>query len=109
MPKRRRTREQPGGEQRNVEQEVETDRSADELRQIRRHRDRLGLQTDDAGEAGTRARQTSGRFIPVAMPSLALIDWISIAMRFAISTTQRSRYPNFAPAATLVAKLPGST
>ena len=38
-----------------------------------------------------RSRQTSGRFRPVAMPSLALIDWITIAIRFAASTTQSSR------------------
>jgi hypothetical protein len=40
---------------------------------------------------GQRSRQTSGRFFPVATPSLALIAWISIAIRFAISTTQRRR------------------
>ena len=33
--------------------------------------------------AAKRSRQTSGRFLPVAMPSLALIDWISIAIRLA--------------------------
>jgi hypothetical protein len=37
-----------------------------------------------------RSRQSSGRFIPVATPSFALIDWMSIAIRFAIRTTQRS-------------------
>ena len=39
---------------------------------------------------GNRSRQTSGRFRPVAMPSLALIDWMSMAIRFADSTTHRS-------------------
>ncbi len=38
-----------------------------------------------------RSRQTSGRFMPVAMPSLALSVWISIAIRFETTTTQRSR------------------
>ena len=37
-----------------------------------------------------RSRQTSGRLRPVAMPSLALSDWISMAIRLAASTTQSS-------------------
>ena len=57
---------------------------------------------------GSWSRQTSGRLRPVAMPSLALIDWISIAIRFAARTTQSSVYPNCEPPAMLVAKLPGS-
>ena len=40
---------------------------------------------------GKRSRQTSGRFRPVAIPSFALIDWMSIAIRFAPSTTHSSR------------------
>ena len=40
---------------------------------------------------GNRSRQISGRFLPVAIPSFALIDWMSIAIRFALSTTQSSR------------------
>jgi hypothetical protein len=36
-------------------------------------------------------RHTSGRFIPVAMPSFALIDWISIAIRFEARITHSSR------------------
>ena len=39
---------------------------------------------------GKRSRHTSGRLRPVAMPSLALIDWMSIAIRLAASTTHRS-------------------
>ena len=54
------------------------------------------------------SRQSSGRFLPVAIPSLADCVWISIAIRFAATTTQSSRYPNWAPALMLVAKLPGS-
>src|SRR6202171_1166000 len=54
-------------------------------------------------------RQTSARLSPVAMPSFALMDWTSIAMRLAARTTHSSMYPYFAPPATLVAKFPGST
>ena len=39
---------------------------------------------------GSRSRQTSGRLRPVAMPSLALSDWMSMAIRLAASTTQSS-------------------
>ncbi len=38
-----------------------------------------------------RSRQTSGRFLRVAIPSLALIAWMSIAVRFAARTTQSRR------------------
>jgi hypothetical protein len=37
---------------------------------------------------GSRSRHISGRDMPVAMPSLADIDWMSMAIRFAVSTTQ---------------------
>jgi len=37
-----------------------------------------------------RSRHTSGRLLPVAIPSFALMDWTTIAMRFAMSTTHRS-------------------
>ena len=40
---------------------------------------------------GKRSRQTSGRFCPVAIPSFALIDWTSIAIRLAATITQSSR------------------
>jgi hypothetical protein len=40
---------------------------------------------------------------------LADIDWMSIAIRFEVRMTHKSKYPNCAPAAMLVAKLPGST
>ena len=49
------------------------------------------IQSRNVTVRGKRSRQTSGRFMPVAIPSLALIDWISIAIRFAARTTQRSR------------------
>ncbi len=39
---------------------------------------------------GNFRRQTSARFIPVAMPSLALMDCTSIAIKFAARTTHRS-------------------
>ena len=37
-----------------------------------------------------RSRQTSARFLPVAIPSFADNDWTIIAIRFAASTTHRS-------------------
>jgi hypothetical protein len=37
-----------------------------------------------------RSRQSSARFLPVAMPSFADCAWTSIATRFAASTTQSS-------------------
>ena len=37
---------------------------------------------------GNRSRHTSGRLRPVAMPSLALSAWTSIAIRLATATTQ---------------------
>jgi hypothetical protein len=40
---------------------------------------------------GSRSRHTSGRLHPVAMPSLALSDWTSMAIRLAVSTTHPSR------------------
>ena len=36
-------------------------------------------------------RHTSGRFMPVAMPSFALMVWISMAIRFEARITHRSR------------------
>jgi len=40
---------------------------------------------------GKRSRHSSGRFLPVAIPSLADRYWISMAIRLAISTTHSSR------------------
>ena len=37
------------------------------------------------------SRHSSGRFLPVAMPTLADRYWISIAIRFAASITHSSR------------------
>src|SRR5215208_4629808 len=58
---------------------------------------------------GKRARQTSGRFLPVAIPSLADIRWMRLAMRLETRITHNSRYPNCAPPEMFVAKFPGST
>jgi len=55
-----------------------------------------------------RSRHTSGRLRPVAMPSLALMAWTTMAVRLAASTTHSSVYPNSEPPAMLVAKFPGS-
>ena len=38
-----------------------------------------------------RSRHISGRLRPVATPSLALSAWISMAIRFALTTTHISR------------------
>ena len=51
------------------------------------------IQSKSVTGRGKRARQTPGRFLPVAIPSLADIDWMSMAMRFAVRITQRSIYP----------------
>ena len=40
---------------------------------------------------GKRSRHSSGRFLPVAMPTLADRVWISIAIRFAARITHSSR------------------
>ena len=39
--------EQAGGQERHAEEQVEAERRADELRQVARHRDRLGLQPEE--------------------------------------------------------------
>ena len=85
--------EERGREERQAREQVDPDRGADELGDVGRHRDQLGLDPEQERDVRreNRSRHTSGRFIPVAIPSLALIDWISIAIRFATSTTQRSR------------------
>ena len=85
-------REQPGREERDAEEQVEAERGADELGQVGGHRDRLGLQPEeDARPVAKRSRLTSARFWPVAMPSFALIVWISIAIRFEARMTHSSR------------------
>ncbi len=40
---------------------------------------------------GRRSRQTSGRFLPVAIPSLADIDWMSMAIRLEQRIIHKSR------------------
>ena len=37
------------------------------------------------------ALKTSGRFLPVAIPSLADMDWMSIAIRFEVRITHKRR------------------
>ena len=49
------------------------------------------IQSSTVVARGKRSRHTSGRFIPVAIPSFALIDWITIAIRFAMRITHSSR------------------
>ena len=85
--------EQAGGQERQAEEQVEAERGAHELREVAGHRDRLGLQPEEDAHrvARTARRLTSARLSPVAMPSFALIVWISIAMRFETRMTQSSR------------------
>ena len=62
-----------GRKERDAEQQVEPERRADELGEVGRHRDHLGLQPepDRRGLAGSARGSTSGRFLPVAIPSFA--------------------------------------
>ena len=46
---------QPGDEERHAEQEVQRDRGADELGQVGRHRDQLGLDPEPAGDRARRS------------------------------------------------------
>ena len=48
-------------------------------------------QRKNVTDRGNRSRHTSGRFMPVAIPIFALIDWTSIAIRFAARTTHSRR------------------
>ena len=79
-------------EERRPEEQVEPDRGAEELGEVGRDRDRLGLDPEaDATPTGrTPSRQTSGRLRPVAIPSFADSVWISIAIRFEATITQTS-------------------
>ena len=80
-------------EQARPEQQVEADRRAEELGQVGRHRDHLGLHPEQERRAAAR----TGRGRPragsrrVAMPSFADSVWISIAIRFEATITQTSR------------------
>ena len=84
---------EPGRQQRDVEEEVEPERRAEELRNVGRHRHQLGLHPQryaDPARIARRGRAPAGCW-PVTMPSFADRYWMSIAMRFAASTTQSRR------------------
>ena len=49
------------------------------------------IQSPNETARGNRSRQTSARFIPVAIPSFAESVWMSIAIRFEQRITQSSR------------------
>ena len=84
--------DEAGREQRDPEQEVEAERRADYLGDIGRHRHHLRLDPQpDRRPRENCSRQSSGRFLPVAIPSLADWVWMTIAIRFAATTTQSSR------------------
>ena len=85
--------EHPGGEQRDPEQQVEARAPRPPPRRCR-----VGMATTSAWiqspiDGGRRkvSRQSSGRFLPVAMPSFADWVWTTIAIRLAARTTQSSR------------------
>jgi hypothetical protein len=61
------------------------------LGKVGRHRDHLGLDPERERDRGNRSRHTSARLSRVAIPSFALRDWISIAIRFDVRITQSSR------------------
>ena len=48
-------REQPGGQERQAEEQVEAERGADELREVARHRDGLGLQPEEDAHRAARS------------------------------------------------------
>ena len=79
-------------EQARPEQQVEADRRAEELGQVGRHRDHLGLDPEQRTRCGARTargRPRAGCW-PVAIPSFADSVWISIAIRFEATITQTS-------------------
>ena len=55
-----------------------------------------------------RSPRSSGRLLPVTMPSLAERYWMSHAITLPSTTIHTSRNPNAAPAVMLLATLPGS-
>ncbi len=54
------------------------------------------------------SRATSGKFLPVAIPSLADKDCIKTAIKLEKAMTQSNKYPYCEPAVIFVAKFPGS-
>ena len=58
---------------------------------------------------GIRCPSSSGSERPVTSPSFAERYCTSMAIRFAATSTQTSRYPYWAPAVRFAATLPGST
>ena len=83
----------PPDQERQVEEQLEGQRAADDLGQVGRDRDELGLPPEPArrpGGAGGRGTAPAGS-CPVATPALAERYWMSIAIRLLTTTTQTSR------------------
>ena len=82
-----------GDEERDVEEQVEPERRAEELGDVGRHRDELRLHPHSPGHPARVVRRGSSRAgcWSVTIPSFADRYWISIAIRFAASTTQSRR------------------
>ena len=85
--------DQPGREERDAEEQVEAERGADHLGDVA-----VAIATSSAWSQRPievrrekRSRQSSARFLPVAMPSFADWVWTTIAIRLAARTTQSSR------------------
>jgi len=70
---------------------------------------RPGTNSPTTTGRGNRSRHISGRLRPVAMPSLALSAWMSIAIRFASSTTTAASSRKPRPARHVRREVPGST
>ena len=87
---------------------VQAHGGTDNLRQVCGHHHQLGLDPEahHAGRGETFPADLS-QIEPVAIASFALMLWISIAIRFAASTTQSSMYPWPGAAEMFVAKLQG--
>ena len=64
--------EERGREERQAREQVDADRGADELGDVGRHRDQLGLDPEQERDVRreNRSRQTSGRFMPGRDPEL---------------------------------------
>ena len=75
----------------DAKEQVEPQRRAQELGQVGGHGDQLHQDPHDPSPAaGKCSRHCSARFLPVAMPSLADSDWISMAIRL-LATITHSR------------------
>lgn len=81
-------------EQWKAEQQVQSDRAADDLGDVGGDGHDLGLDPERAPRGGSEpVASSSGSDRPVTTPSLADRYWTRIAMAFATTSTHSSRYP----------------